>query len=86
MPVHKLLKLARFGMLVGCAAIAYSWGNTAFGPIGDIIFWMSYMVYRVTEFWVRLPEIREASKQLGPDPTVVALNYLILGKTPPRKG
>lgn len=81
--MNRVLLLMRFWMCAGMATIFYSWGNTSFGPIGDIVFWTGYAAYRTVQIFLHLPALRAEMHKQGPVPESTVFAYLFRQQLPP---
>ena len=55
--VSRWILAFRYLSMVGMLFIFFSWGNSALGPIGDLIFWPSFVVYKGGTLWAQMPAI-----------------------------
>lgn len=70
------MKVLRYFSMIGMLVIAFSWGNTAFGPLGDIIFWLSFAAYQACLIHRLLPALRAQMASAPPAPEIMIWNYV----------
>lgn len=89
--VTRPMQVSLFFMLAGCFLIFCSPANTALGPLGDLVFWPCFAVYKIFDTIRRWPQTRKEMLERGPGPERLLFEWargndlaLIAGRHPQR--
>lgn len=73
--VARWILIFRYLSMVGMLLIAFSWGNNALGPIGDLVFWPSFVVYKGGTLWLQMPAILAQIKAQPATPERIIFDF-----------